>query len=443
MGAPAKRPDRAVQPAVPQAGQAAEETAARRESTLFDAEAAAPEPKRLTAVELREAALAVALAAGDNSGQASTAQDAAAPADESAPWEPVEVPKPTYVEAAKAERPAPQPLDLPEAPKAAGKPSLKQGNAAAPASRLAERRAGPAAGQGAERAEQPRRRPAAPPRIDLSRPTAAAKHEPHLRCRGYRPGWPGSCAPGTAPGARRRSPQPEPASGGCCGQHDGATYFRGDVTTGEGLPEALAGADVVIDCLEGQTGKALRQFAAGGAILLGAALEAGVPKAVLLSIVNCDQSTYGYYRSKAEKERVYLRAELETVAVRATQFHSLLARIFAAGSRVGLVPVIRGARFQTIAPGDVAAALLEAALEPPSGESHRLRDDRWPRCHGHGGDGAHVEAGHGLTGAGGRAPAAWRDGTVPARGQQSGPRGALRQGDIRGLVGKPAGKFVA
>ena len=47
-------------------------------------------------------------------------------------WEPVEVPKPTYVEAPKAERAAPEPLDLPEAPKAVGKPSLKQGPAAAP-----------------------------------------------------------------------------------------------------------------------------------------------------------------------------------------------------------------------------------------------------------------------------------------------------------------------
>lgn len=147
MGAPATRPDRAVQPAVPEAGQAEEETAALRESTLFDAEAADPQPKRLTAVELREAALAVALAAGDNSGQASTTQEAAAPTtDESAPWEPVEVPKPTYVEAAKAERPAPQPLDLPEAPKAAGKPSLKQGNAAAPA--VASPNAGQARPQG-------------------------------------------------------------------------------------------------------------------------------------------------------------------------------------------------------------------------------------------------------------------------------------------------------
>lgn len=131
MGAPASRPRPAAHPAVPEA---ADETATLRESTLFDAEAAAPQPKPLTAVELREAALAVALAAGDRSGLASTTQDAAAPAkDESASWEPVQVPKPTYVEAAKAERPAPEPLDLPEAPKAAGKPSLKQGTAAAPA----------------------------------------------------------------------------------------------------------------------------------------------------------------------------------------------------------------------------------------------------------------------------------------------------------------------
>ena len=131
MGAPANRPRPAAHPAVPEV---ADETATLRESTLFDAEAAAPQPKPLTAVELREAALAVALAAGDRSGLASTTQDAAAPAkDESASWEPVQVPKPTYVEAAKAERPAPEPLDLPEAPKAAGKPSLKQGTAAAPA----------------------------------------------------------------------------------------------------------------------------------------------------------------------------------------------------------------------------------------------------------------------------------------------------------------------
>ena len=155
--------------------------------------------------------------------------------------------------------------------------------------------------------------------------------------------------------------------------YDGAAYFRADVTTGEGLAEALAGADVVIDCLEARTGKALRNYAAGGAVLLGEAAAAGVARAVQLSIVNCDQSTFRYYRSKADKERVYARSPLETRTVRTTQFHSLVAGIFAAGSRLGLVPVIKGARFQTIAPADVASVLLEAALEPPSGEAYALR----------------------------------------------------------------------
>ena len=58
------------------------------------------------------------------------------PAAEGSSWEPVEVPKPTYVEAPKAERAAPEPLDLPEAPKAVGKPSLKQGLPQAPAGSL-------------------------------------------------------------------------------------------------------------------------------------------------------------------------------------------------------------------------------------------------------------------------------------------------------------------
>jgi hypothetical protein len=102
-----------------------EPAAAQPESRLFDAEAHQPAPKPLTAVELREAALAVAVAAGDMSAKAPSQ-----PVQADTTWEPVDVPKPVYVEAAKAERPAPAPLDLPEAPKAAGKPSLKQGTPA-------------------------------------------------------------------------------------------------------------------------------------------------------------------------------------------------------------------------------------------------------------------------------------------------------------------------
>lgn len=162
-------------------------------------------------------------------------------------------------------------------------------------------------------------------------------------------------------------------SPGSSTHHDGATYFAGDVTTGVGLDAAVAGADVVIDCLEGQFGKARKQFADGGARLAQAARDAGAGRAVVLSIINCDRSTYPYYVSKASKERAYADSGLESVVVRATQFHSLVAMVFGAGSRLGLIPVFKGARFQTISPADAAKAALEAAEGPGQGAGHHVR----------------------------------------------------------------------
>lgn len=155
---------------------------------------------------------------------------------------------------------------------------------------------------------------------------------------------------------------------------DGVRYLRADATTGEGLAEALGGSDVVIDCLEGRSGKALKQYADAGARLLAAAATARVRRAVALSIINCDASTAAFYASKAAKERVYAASGLETVTVRASQFHSLVAAVFAAGAKVGLVPVIKGAAFQPISPAEVALALLAEAVAPspePAGQRHR------------------------------------------------------------------------
>jgi hypothetical protein len=117
-------------------GEPAGEPRERPESPLFDAQADAaerkPAPRPLTAQELRQAALAEAMASGDTTARGTADVRTA----EESSWEPVEVPKPTYVEAAKAERAAPGPLDLPESPKAVGKPSLKQGLPQTPAGSL-------------------------------------------------------------------------------------------------------------------------------------------------------------------------------------------------------------------------------------------------------------------------------------------------------------------
>ncbi len=87
-------------------------------------EAAARKP--LTAVELRRAALEVA-ARGAADAQVAHTRTVAEPEL----WEPVELPKPAYVQAPRADRPAPAPLELPIAPKSAAKTSIKATEAAA------------------------------------------------------------------------------------------------------------------------------------------------------------------------------------------------------------------------------------------------------------------------------------------------------------------------
>ncbi|GAB3537286.1 hypothetical protein GCM10027403_21120 [Arthrobacter tecti] len=119
----------AARPAAEQPAASAvyQDPAVQRPTKLFDGESAPADPKTadddasepianpFTAAELRAAALAVAAEAGD-------------PAiGQGAPWQPVEVPKPTYVEAPKAEREDPAPLDLPEAPKPQTKTPIKNG----------------------------------------------------------------------------------------------------------------------------------------------------------------------------------------------------------------------------------------------------------------------------------------------------------------------------
>jgi hypothetical protein len=112
-------------------------SAPNRPTTLFNAEETAERP--LTAMERRTAALAAAgssvvdvrgQAAPAEAGEASEGTEAAQPAGATA-WAPVEVPRPTYVDAAKAERQAPAPLDLPEAPKPSTRTPIKTSEAAA------------------------------------------------------------------------------------------------------------------------------------------------------------------------------------------------------------------------------------------------------------------------------------------------------------------------
>lgn len=117
-----------VRDAAPESAVAAPVVAApKRPTALFDVEEASVRPP--TAMERRTAALAV-VHGSSALDLLRVETDTAEPAGATA-WAPVEVPRPIYVDAAKAERQAPAPLDLPEAPKPISKTPIKASEAAA------------------------------------------------------------------------------------------------------------------------------------------------------------------------------------------------------------------------------------------------------------------------------------------------------------------------
>lgn len=135
-----------------------------------------------------------------------------------------------------------------------------------------------------------------------------------------------------------------------------------DLSTGEGLDAAVAGTDVVVHLATSPRGdvEATRR-------LVTASRTAGVGHLVYVSIVGCDRIPLGYYRAKAAAEGVVADGGVPWTILRATQFHDLLARVFGAVSRVGVLPVLAGTSFQPIAVDDVAARLAALAAGPAQG----------------------------------------------------------------------------
>ena len=137
--------------------------------------------------------------------------------------------------------------------------------------------------------------------------------------------------------------------------------------TGEGLKEALVGAQVVIDLANSPSFEdkaVLEFFETSGRNLLAAEAAAGVRHHVALSIVAIDRTDNGYFRAKVAQEKLIKTSGIPYTIVRSTQFLEFLggiANISADGNLVRLAPVL----FQPIASDDVAASVADVALAPP------------------------------------------------------------------------------
>jgi len=138
--------------------------------------------------------------------------------------------------------------------------------------------------------------------------------------------------------------------------------------TGQGLKEALAGAQVVIDLANSPSFEdkaVLEFFQTSGRNLHAAEAAAGVRHHVALSIVGIDRSPdNGYFRAKVAQEKLIEASGIPYTVVRSTQFLEFLRAIADAGTEGGKVRLSPGL-FQPIAADDVAAAVADVALAAP------------------------------------------------------------------------------
>src|SRR6201997_485988 len=137
--------------------------------------------------------------------------------------------------------------------------------------------------------------------------------------------------------------------------------------TGEGLKEALAGAQVVIDLANAPSWEdkaVLELFETSGRNLLAAEAAAGVRHHVALSIVGTDRSDNGYFRAKVVQEKLIAASGIPYTIIRSTQFMEFLGGIAASSADGNMVRISPGL-FQPIAADDVAANVADVALAAP------------------------------------------------------------------------------
>ncbi|MBI4779689.1 MAG: SDR family oxidoreductase [Oscillatoriophycideae cyanobacterium NC_groundwater_1537_Pr4_S-0.65um_50_18] len=138
--------------------------------------------------------------------------------------------------------------------------------------------------------------------------------------------------------------------------------------TGEGLAEALAGAQVVVDVANSPSFEdkaVLEFFETSGRNLLAAEAIAGVGHHVALSVVNADRlPDSGYMRAKVAQEKLIQESKIPYTILRATQFFEFLSGIAKSGT-VGETVHLSPALVQPIASDDVAAGLTKITVGVP------------------------------------------------------------------------------
>jgi uncharacterized protein YbjT (DUF2867 family) len=154
--------------------------------------------------------------------------------------------------------------------------------------------------------------------------------------------------------------------------------------TGEGLAEALKGAQVVLDLANSPSFEdkaVLEFFQTSGRNLLAAEAVAGVKHHIALSVVGTERlQDSGYMRAKLAQETLIRSSNVPYTIVHSTQFFEFLGGIAQSGT-VGQTVHLSPAYVQPIASDDVADAMATAALAEPANATIEIAGPERVRLH--------------------------------------------------------------
>jgi uncharacterized protein YbjT (DUF2867 family) len=143
-----------------------------------------------------------------------------------------------------------------------------------------------------------------------------------------------------------------------------------DTITGEGLADAVVGADVVVDVSNAPVwddDAVMKFFTTSSRNLLAAERDAGVGHHVAVSIVGADRlPDSGYLHAKVAQEAEVEAGSIPYTILRATQFFEFLRQIVEAGADGDSVRLSTGL-IQFVSADDVAGIVAELAIGAPVG----------------------------------------------------------------------------
>jgi uncharacterized protein YbjT (DUF2867 family) len=142
-------------------------------------------------------------------------------------------------------------------------------------------------------------------------------------------------------------------------------WAQAQMLTGEGLPEALQGVDVIVhaatDTRLGKTDVEMTR------LLLEKVKAAGVGYFLFISIVGIDKAHFSYYQIKLACEALARDSGIPYASLRLTQFHELVGLLLHLLTRLPIGFFPRDWKLQPIAVGEAADQVVRVVGERPLG----------------------------------------------------------------------------